>query len=140
MESCKSRVETEILEWSNARKKEFVLGFAENNLLSELNGIADPVARLTRFMDMSEGELDSFLTIQTVLASDIKSNGSLLREMLSEGGQKAKGLLGSLQQLQGIMGASSADQGHVHGPDCNHGPGEMRAPDVTTGISAKMDR
>jgi hypothetical protein len=141
MDNSKTRVESEIVEWPASRKKEFVLSFSENSVLTELNGQADPVARLNRFIEMTEGELDGFMTIQAILAADIKSNGSMLRELIHEGGPQAKGLIGSLQQLQGIMGAGTGGGGgHVHGPDCNHGPTATRAPDVTTGISAKMDR
>ena len=148
MEVSKARVEADIAEWSGTRKREYVMGFQDNATLAELTSLqSDPMARLNKVLDFTDGELDSFMTIMAVIANDIKANGSMLRELMHDAGPKAKSMMASIQQMQSFMqagnraaAAASGAGGHVHGPDCNHSASEIRAPDVTTGIAAKMDR
>lgn len=148
MEVSKSRVEADIAEWSSTRKREYVMGFQDNSTLAELTTLqSDPMARLNKVLDFTDGELDSFMTIMAVIASDIKANGSMLRELMQDAGPKAKSMIASIQQMQSFMqagnraaAAAAGSGGHVHGPDCNHSASEIRAPDVTTGIAARMDR
>lgn len=140
---AKTRVEPTVLAMDAEQRQAFFESFQEHPILAELNSTAgDAVEKMKKFVAMSEGDLDTVMTMQLVLGEDIKAGGSLVRTLASSG-RGGKGVIGDIFALRSL-GAASIDHSHGHGHGHQHGPGcahyQETTPDVASGKVETMDR
>ncbi len=156
IQSAKESAEIEIASWDSERKSTFIDSFGEFlelNSIFKLNTSSDSTSnvdvsdeantsenksidvfeRFTRFLNLTNDELESFLKIQLILADDVRSNGGkLMTELVkgkSNGNIQSSIVLQSLTLFKQIATISSRSSqlshdhshGHKsHGPNCSH--------------------
>ncbi len=174
--SAKESAEIEIASWDTERKSVFVSSFGEfleinsifrfsnivpnsdtssneTNAAENLNS-DDVFERFTRFLNLTNDEMESFLKVQLILADDVRSNGGKLMTELVKG--KTNGNIQSSTVLQSLTlfkqiatissrsNQSSHDHSHAHsshGPNCSHHSHHDRSiPDVSSGKAETMER
>lgn len=148
VESSKERMEAVVSDMNAEQRKSFFESFPDHPVLTRLNSpetSRDPMSKISFFLDMTDSDLDDFMKMQLVVADDIKSGGTLVRELAST--ERGKGIMGDMMALRSMGGVGQMGQhghgssGHVHGPGCrHHGTPIESTPDVATGKADKMDR
>jgi len=164
IQNSRAKVEEEIKDWTKEKKQNFYDSFGDHPVVDSLNASEDPVDKINIFVELSDGDIDSMITLMTVLASE---DGQAILEGEKEkraDGQKMSavssiiGTMGSLtnmkfntkhaqQECSHNSGSHNHDHGHDHGHSHGHGGscpmhghGHEMPADVSTGFAAKMDR
>ena len=146
----------QVATWDAKRREEFWDNFNNNDslMLDIINSGASLSARLAKFSQLTQDEIERMMTLTAVLAEDMRARGKIMQELSK--GSIVQSLLQSwaaivrtgaqLQQASIHSGTmdhnhSHAEQGHVHGPNCSHDHGSAHAlMDVTSGKTAEMER
>ena len=129
----------------------------------------DMVSRIGTFVDMDEANMKKALKMQLLFTADARAGGALLAKLRTDAAA-ASGVGGVMQSIGAMTrmamiekgmelkmsdmapggarpgagghdhGHGHSQEGHVHGPNCNHGPPKAAAVDVTRGSAESMDR
>jgi hypothetical protein len=161
---CQPRIEEKTKSMSVDEKKQFMREFVMSPLMKSVMTNNDDVAsRLQNFMDMSDEDMNSIVTFQSLAKDD---DGTLLPGLkgMRPGGMARSngsgGIMGTLSGLMSNLGLGSGGgtstgghdhshghshthintHDHVHGPNCNHGRSGQASSSVAKGETMSMDR
>ena len=160
MDKIRNEVLIDVKTWDIDRKKEFIGNFNDLDIIDTMTADSNIAARMYKMIDMSEKDLHSLMTFETLAKEDAETDGSLgLKAMYSQNGatdgSEDKGgvmnkLSGLLQTFGGGGGGGPAPgmgHGHQHHGHQQHGsncdsccPPQKTVADVSSGISNKMER
>ena len=164
MTNAQQRAMASIADCDSDKKRDLVFNFTSASILDTLQ-LKDPVERVRELVKVDEEELYSLMIVQMALAEDLRSNGTLMRDLIAkrnEGDEKSTKLmnaLASMKQTAMSLGANPnmnhqmqamaqrqalahAHGGHGHNADgtCQIHGNAPAAPDVTCGKAESMDR
>jgi hypothetical protein len=171
----KNIVENSVSDWNEEKKIDFLTSFIDHPLVNNFkvndnddnndnSSASNPIDKITAFLNMSEEDLHSLLTLQFVVSSD--ESGELIKNVFStlnnnsnsneiENKKKnevvLQGFLNTLQTLSNIKTRPSqqlpSNDGHNHShanhdETCPHHGYSQQTPvrDVSSGVTDKMDR
>lgn len=139
---AKGEAEGSVTGWDAEKRLEYFRSFQDHPALSQMkNSSGDVREKISAFMDLSDSDLTDMMKMQLVLAEDMKSGGSIVKEM--QAGGVSKSMMGHMQSMRMMMGSGGTSSGantHVHGPNCQHHSAGPVAPDVSTGKGDSMER
>jgi hypothetical protein len=169
IQASKTKVEEETAAWSKDKKAAFFESFGEHPVVDTLNACNDPLEKINTFVEMSDADMNSMITLMMVLASE--DGQAILHEEKSKSisAGNSDGMQYRMSAVNSIISTMGSltnlkfsnpnqqqqhqhnkncehnhghDHGHSHEHDDNcqlHGHGHQSA-DVSTGFAAKMDR
>ena len=102
------------------------------------NSGEEPVGRITKFLDLSDSELDDMMKLMLV----ISTSGDKYSKALSQT-QEGTDSVDEQQLMQGIVATlgslstmNTQGRQHAHGPNCDHSQGQSSS----NSFSGKVDR
>eukprot|EP01038_Epipyxis_sp_PR26KG_P009488 gene9488-12781_t len=154
IQQCKGKVENDVGTWEKEKKKDYFNSFAtEHPIITQLSSIADPLEKINTFINMSDADLESMMTVQEIISTDI----SIIQEVAAansgdntdEKSLHMKTIANTIKTLSNFK-YSIPPPNHMHGEhnhDHSHGHGghecaihSKQQADISTGNSNKMDR
>lgn len=142
VQESKTRLSDEISTWGDEQKDSFFDSFHEHPALQSLkNSGEEPIGRITKFLDLSDSELDDMMKLMLV----ISTSGEKYSKNLSQTGDGAD-TVDEKQLMQGIVATlgslstmNTQGRQHVHDANCGHGQGQGSS-NSFTGKADRMDR
>ena len=160
MTNAQQRAVAAVSDLDSDKRRELVFNFTSASIVDTLQ-LRDPVERMRELVKVEEDELYSLMSVQMALAEDLRSNGTLMKDLIArrnDGDEKSTRLMNALASMKqtamslganpsmthamSMRQAAAGHAGHGHNPDgtCQIHGRAAAVQDVTSGKPESMER